>query len=149
MSSLFGTRAPLLADLVLVAEALIAALLVYASARIRRGDVNLHRRLMTLATLIQIGAVIGLMIPASMASRSLYLAPNIANFVRTYLPLHMLIGVLLLGLALFLVLVMANYPKPRRWRPIRFKLLMQVLLVTWLLTLAGGTLFSYFLKYVL
>ena len=149
MPGILGTRAPLIADLVLVTEAVVALLLIFGYLNIRRGRVALHRRSMTLATLTQIGAVVFLMIPASQSYRPLYPDPGVTSFLRVYMPLHMVGGIALLGLATFLVYVMANYPKPRRWRPARFKLLMQPLLVAWLVTMLGGVVFSYALKYLL
>lgn len=147
MPGIFGTRAPLLADLNLILQVFIAGLLLFGYYSIRRGLVSRHRKIMISATALNLLAIFGLMIPSSLLPQP-YRYGIWADVLSISLPLHILGGAGLMLLALYLIASMYNYPKPNRLRTRHFETLMRILLVLWLASIVGGF-FNYTLKYVL
>ena len=147
MSGLLGTRAPLTADLVLITQAVIAVLLIAGFWNVRRGQIHTHRRLMTSAFGLGILSTLTVMVPAILSDLPPDVGPLAAQLLPLARPGHALIGALTLLSAFYLVVVMRNYPQPHPRRIRRFKRLMQVTLVAWLLTMSGGAAL-YFVTYV-
>ncbi|MBI2845915.1 MAG: DUF420 domain-containing protein [Chloroflexi bacterium] len=153
MPGIFGSRAPLLADLNLVLQVFIAGLLLFGYYSIRRGLVSRHRKIMISAVALNLLAIIFLMIP----SNFLLATPQypgyggygpLSGLTDIFIYFHMIGGGLLMLLALYLIASMYNYPKPNRLRTRHFETLMRLLLVLWLATMVGGF-FNYTLKYIL
>ena len=147
MSGLLGTRAPLTADLTLIAQGVVAVLLIAGFWNVRRGRIDTHRRLMTSAFGLGILSTLTVMVPAILSDLPPDVGPLAAQLLPLARPGHALLGTLTLLSALYLVVVMRKYPRPHPRRIGRFKRLMQVTLVAWLLQMTGGAVL-YFLTYV-
>lgn len=148
MPGIFGTRAPFLADLNLILQVFIAALLLFGYRTIRQGAVPRHRKIMISAVAINLLAISFLMIPSNFLLYQPYRYGTLADLVDLTIHFHMIGGTVLMLLALYLIASMYNYPRPNRLRVPYFKTLMRLLLVLWLATMVGGF-FNYALKYIL
>ncbi len=142
-----GTRAPLSADLALIAQGLVALLLIAGYWNVRRGHIDAHRRLMMAALGLGLLSTIGVMVPAMLSGSPPDLGPTAAQLLPRSRPGHVVLGTVTLLSSLYLVGVMRNFPLPHPWRIGRFKRLMQATLVAWLLSMAGGAAL-YILSYV-
>ncbi|MFQ5944647.1 MAG: DUF420 domain-containing protein [Anaerolineae bacterium] len=147
MSGLLGTRAPLTNDLVLIAQAVVAVLLIAGFWNVRRGRFDTHRRLMTSAFGLGILSTLTVMVPALLSDLPPDLGPLAAQLLPVARPGHATFGGLTLLSAFYLVVVMRNYPQPHPRRIGNFKRLMRVTIVAWLLSISGGAAL-YFLSYV-
>ena len=149
MTGFLGTRAPLLSDLSLLAQAVVGVLLLAGYWNVRRGRIDTHRRLMTAAFGLAALSTVAVMVPAIVSDLPPHLGPLASAILPLYRPSHAFVGTLTLLSALYLVVVMRNYPQPHPRRIRRFKRLMQLTLALWLLILAAGTAINYILAYVI
>ncbi|MCI4365155.1 MAG: hypothetical protein L3K10_03725 [Thermoplasmata archaeon] len=147
MSGLFPADSPSYSDVVLVAEVVIAVLLIVGMFLVRRGHIRAHMYLQSSMVLVNIPIVLSWMVPEYLK----YVLPGIPAEIgeEFYLvPTVMLVlGVAAEALGVFIILVAATDWIPERWRFRRYKVWMRTELgLWWGVLLFGFT--TYYVWYV-
>ena len=125
-----GTYAPLIADVNLVAQVLLIVVLIVGLVAIKRKDTLTHRNLQTAVVLFNV-----LLIVFIMAGR-FFLLYSPESFGWLVLA-HGILGLCAIVCGIYLILIMNNR-LPKRWRTKKWKLLMRVTWLLFLLVALGG-----------
>jgi len=125
-----GPYAPLIADVNLVAQVLLIVVLIVGLVAIKRRNTPAHRNLQTALVLFNV-----LLIVFIMAGRFFLLySPGSVGWPVLA---HGILGLCAIGCGIYLILIMNNR-LPKRWRTKKWKGMMRVTWVLFLLVAVGG-----------
>jgi uncharacterized membrane protein YozB (DUF420 family) len=138
VTGIFPSSAPVFADVVAVAEVLMACMLVFGAVLAYRGRIRAHRYLQSAIVLVNIPIVLSWMVPAYLQ----YVLPSIpAKLGAAYVlvPTFMLFaGGVAEGLGVYIILVAGTTWIPERFRFRRYKLWMRTELALWWAVVIAG-----------
>jgi uncharacterized membrane protein YozB (DUF420 family) len=138
VADLLGTGAPIAADLVLLFELAVGAMLIVGMFVVRRGHVRLHMYIQSSMVLVNIPVVLLWMAPTYLSG----VLPDLRReFAGPYylLPTIMLVaGLTAEALGVYIILVAATNLVPERFRFRRYKRWMRTELVLWWTVLLTG-----------
>lgn len=134
-----GTAAPRFADMVLLAEIIMGLALLLGAAFARRGRFRLHAWCQSLVVVMNLGIIIGIMLPSFRNQVLPTLPDKLVNLYYSLATVHAVIGTVAEITALFVVLSAGTKLVPQRIRIKNYKLWMRGTLAFWWLSLLLGT----------
>ncbi len=147
MAAVFGTSAPVVADVVALAEVALGAGLIVGTLLVRRGHRRFHQYLQSAIVLVNLPLVLVWMLPSYLRN----VLPGIAEGLSQpyyLLPTVMLVlGAIAEALGVYVILVAGTNLLPERLRFHRYRRWMRTVLALWWAVLLLGLL-TYVVWYV-
>ncbi len=135
-SGILGTRATLIADINLILQIVLLAILSIGAFQARRGQVNSHHNLMTTAVILNAVAIVAIMNPSFFRALP-YSLRNPGALGPTVMWPHITIGALAELMGAYLVIRLKLDPE-RASTLGSLKWVMVITLLLWVLALMGG-----------